>query len=128
MSHAVKIKTQFTSIEVMKKAFARSGWTQFLENSKARMYAYDTAGSKTYDYVAVNPTGKFDIGLNFDDGTLSFIYDTYDSSLERQLGKNLKNVKQHYALHELKKFTEEEDLDCSVTELPNGMLKIVATK
>jgi len=126
MSHAVAVKTQFKNIEVLKKAFAESGWTKFAVNSKARMYSSDVAGTLTYDLVAINPAGKFDIGVNMEDGCASFKYDPWDASIERQLGNGLSKVKQGYTKLELKKFLREQEMSCEIQELPNGKLKVIA--
>ena len=72
-------------------------------------------------------SGGFDVGINIDDeGNAFFVCDFYDRSIEKQLGDNLKNVKQGYSMDELKKFLHEEDMSYKIEELPTGELVVIA--
>jgi len=127
MSHAVNIKTQFKNISNLLNQFKKAGWG-IVENTVCHTYYSDPRKNEVHKYVAKNPSsGGFDVGIDIDsEGNAFFVCDFYDRSIERQLGDNLKNIKQGYALDELKKFMHEEDLSYSINELPTGELIITA--
>jgi hypothetical protein len=80
--------------------------------------------------VAKNPKPNgYDIGVDLDsEGNAYFVCDFFDHSIQQQLGENLKNIKQGYALSELKKFLREEDMEYKVETLPTGELVVIAEK
>jgi hypothetical protein len=127
MSHSVNIKTEFKNITNLLEQFEAHGWT-IVENQKCRTYPSDPRRDEQHRYVAKNPkTGGYDIGVNIDgEGNAYFVCDFFDSSIQAQLGTNLKKIKQGYALKELEKQLKYEDLSYDVIELPSGELKIVA--
>ena len=129
MSHSVNIKTQFKKIENLLSQFKKHGWS-IVENSKCSTYPSDPRKEELHRYVAKNPTtAGYDVGINIDsDGNAYFVCDFFDRSIERQLGSNLKDVKQGYALDEIKKLMQEEDLAYQVSELPTGELIVTAEK
>lgn len=129
MSHSVNITTQFKNIENLLKQFKKAGW-EIVTDSKANTYFSDPRKEEVHKYVAKNPTqGGFDVGIGLDsDGNAYFVCDFYDRSIERQLGANLKDIKQGYALDEVKKLFQEEDLSYHVSELPSGELVVIAEK
>ena len=128
MSHSVDIKTQFKSISNLLSQFETLGW-RVVQNEKAKTYYSDPRRDEVHQYVAKNPGGGFDVGINMsDDGSATFVCDFFDHTIENQLGKKLQKVKQGYALTELKKFMYEEDLDYKVEELATGELVVIAEK
>lgn len=129
MSHKVNIKTSFKNIERLLEQFTQLGWN-IAENVKATTYPSDPRREEIHRYVAKNPQPSgYDVGIDIeDDGSAVFVCDFFDSSIERQLGKELKKIKQGYALAELKKFMQEEDLNYNVSELATGELVVTAEK
>jgi hypothetical protein len=128
MSHSVNIKTQFKELNLLLQTFQQLGWS-IKENSKCKTYPSDPSRNRVHSYVAVNPKGGYDVGINLDEhGMAAFTCDFFDSSIAQQLGNNLKNVKQNYSLNQIKKFMDEEDLDYQVESLSTGELKVIATK
>lgn len=103
MSHSVNIKTQFKNIRNLLSQFEKAGWA--IENdTKCRTYPSDPRKEEIHKYVAKNPLAHgYDIGVDVDnEGNAYFVCDFFDSSIQKQLGENLKNIKQGYALGELK--------------------------
>lgn len=131
MSHSVNIKTQLKNIKTLLAQFELKGW-KIVNNEKCNTYPSDPRRHETHEYVAKNPqVGGYDIGINLDsEGNSYFVCDFFDSSIERQLGENLKDIKQGYAIAEIKKNLSEyeEDLDYKITELPTGELVVIAEK
>jgi hypothetical protein len=129
MSHSVNIKTQFKNVSSLLAQFKAQGWN-IVENSKCRTYFSDPRKEEVHKYVAVNPEATgYDIGVNVDnEGNATFVCDFYDRSIERQLGQNLKKIKQGYAVAELKTFLQEEDMEYQINELPTGELVVIAEK
>jgi hypothetical protein len=129
MSHSVNIKTQFKNIQTLLNQFKKLGWS-IDTDIKCNTYYSDPRKEEVHQYVAKNPSpGGFDVGINTDaDGNTFFVCDFYDRSIEKQLGPNLKNVKQGYALDEIKKSLQEEDMHYQVSELPSGELVLIAEK
>jgi len=127
MSHAVNIKTAFTNISNLLAQFEQRGW-KIVENEKCNTYPSDPRRNEVHQYVAKNPTpGGYDVGVNVDsDGTTYFVCDFFDRSIGQQLGSNLKDIKQGYALSELQKQLKYEDLSYKVSELASGELVVVA--
>jgi len=128
MSHSVNIKTQFKKVDIVLDVFNRLGWA-IKEKEKCRTYYSDPSRNDIHDYVAINPTDKgFDVGIDLNEQNEAFFTcDFFDTSIERQLGKNLQKVKQNYSLAQIKQFMREEGMDFSVSELATGELKIEAT-
>ena len=129
MSHCVNLKTQFKNINNLCDQFGKQGWV-IVENAKCTTYPSDPRGREVHKYVAKNPQqGGYDVGIDVDaDGNAVFVCDFYDRSIAKQLGDNLKKIKQGYALTEIKKFAYEEDLDYSIKELSSGELVVIAEK
>jgi hypothetical protein len=129
MSHSVNIKTQFKNISNLLNQFKKHGW-QILTDTKANTYPSDPRRDEIHKYVAKNPhPNGYDVAVNVDnEGNAYFVCDFFDPSIQRQLGDNLKDIKQGYALDEVKKMMHEEDLDYSVSELPTGELVVIAEK
>lgn len=127
MSHAVNIKTQFKNIENLLSQFQKAGW-QIVQSAKCNTYPGDPRREEVHQYVAKNPrSGGYDVGINIDsEGNAFFVCDFFDGSIERQLGDNLKNIKQGYSVDELKKFMIQEDLSYQIHELPTGELVVTA--
>lgn len=129
MSHSVNIKTQFKNIRNLLSQFEKAGWA--IENdTKCRTYPSDPRKEEIHKYVAKNPLAHgYDIGVDIDnEGNAYFVCDFFDSSIQKQLGEKLKNIKQGYALGELKKFLREEDMEYKVETLPTGELVVIAEK
>lgn len=129
MSHSVNIKTQFKNLTNLLNQFKIKGW-EIVTNQKCRTYPSDPRREEVHPYVAKNPRAQgYDVGVNVDtEGNAYFICDFFDASIEQQLGKDLKTIKQGYALDELKHFMQEEDLDYKVNTLPTGELVVIAEK
>lgn len=129
MSHKVNIQTEFRNIDRLLEQFTALGW-QIAHDTKLRTYYSDPRREEIHKYVAKNPKPNgYDVGIDISpDGSACFACDFFDSSIEQQLGKNLKKIKQGYALAEIKKFLQEEDLDYRVNELPTGELVVIAEK
>lgn len=129
MSHSVNIKTQFKSINRLLEQFYKAGWS-IEQNTKCRTYPSDPRKNEIHQYVAKNPEAHgYDIGVNIDsEGNAYFVCDFFDASIQRQLGENLKNIKQGYALSELKKFFREEDMEYKVETLATGEMVVIAEK
>jgi hypothetical protein len=129
MSHSVNIKTQFKDTKLLEAAFESRGW-KIVTNQVCRTYPSDPSRGKVHQFVAVNPQANgYDVGIDVgEDGNAFFTCDFFDSSIERQLGKQIKDIKQGYSLAKLKKFMSEEDLNYEVTTLATGQLKVIATK
>jgi len=129
MSHSVNIKTQFKSIENLLGQFKKKGWS-IASGMKCNTYPSDPRRDEIHKYVARNPSPSgYDIGINIDaEGNAYFVCDFFDRSIEKQLGSNLKDIKQGYALDEIKKFMQEEDLEYKVEELATGELVVTAEK
>jgi hypothetical protein len=127
MSHSVNIKTQFKQIDTLLEQFKAKGWT-ILTDTTCKTYYSDPRQHEKHKYVAKNPKpGGYDIGIDIDsDGNAYFVCDFYDRSIEQQLGKNLKDIKQGYAMDELRKFMHAEDLDYRVDTLETGELVVTA--
>lgn len=129
MSHSVNIKTCFRNIDNLLEQFSSRGW-KIERDTKCRTYPSDPRRNEVHKYVARNPREEgYDVGIGVDEsGDAFFVCDFYDRSIEEQLGKDLKNVKQGYSLAEIKKFMYEEDLDYQVKELNTGELVVIAEK
>ena len=129
MSHAVNIKTQFKHIENLLKQFTKAGW-KIEQNTKCNTYYSDPRKEEIHKYVAKNPTsGGYDVGVDVDnEGNAFFVCDFFDPSIEKQLGPNLKDIKQGYSVDELKRFMCEEDMSYQINELPTGELVVIAEK
>lgn len=127
MSHAVNIKTAFSNVSNLLAQFEQRGW-KIVENEQCNTYPSDPRRNEVHQYVAKNPkTGGYDVGVNVDyDGTAYFVCDFFDHSIGKQLGDNLKDIKQGYALSELQKQLKYEDLSYKVSELASGELMVVA--
>ena len=127
MSHSVNIKTQFKNISTLLEQFKNKGWT-LKNDTKCNTYPSDPRRDEIHKYVAKNPhPNGYDVGIGIDaDGSAYFVCDFFDSSIEKQLGKNLKDIKQGYSLTELKKAFRREDMRCKVSELATGELVVVA--
>ena len=124
MSHCVNLTTQFKDIETLKDVFKSFGW-DIVENQKCKTYPSDPRREEVHRYVAKNPGQgmSYDVGINVDDnGNAYFVCDFFDTSIAKQLGNNLQNVKQGYAVQKLKQACFHEDLDYKLTELPSGEL------
>ena len=83
MSHTIKIQTKFKSenFSAFKRALEHFDWS-VKENSRARYYSGDSAGSIVYPYVAVNPKSNgYDLGLKIEDGELAVYGDFYGGSV-----------------------------------------------
>lgn len=129
MSHSVNIKTQIKNLDNLLDQFKKVGW-QIVQNTKCTTYPSDPRRDEFHRYVAKNPKGGYDVGINYDnDNNLYFVCDFFDRSIEQQLGPNLKTIKQNYAIDEIKKNLREydDDLEYSVTELPTGELVLTAS-
>jgi hypothetical protein len=128
MSHAVNITTQFKSIENLLKQFKSLGW-QIEHDQKIKTYPSDPRREEVHKYVAKNPKGGYDVGIDVDnEGNAYFVCDFFDSSIQDQLGKNLQKIKQGYALSEIKKRLREEDMEYTVSTLPSGEMVVIAEK
>jgi hypothetical protein len=128
MSHSVNIKTQFKEVNLLLKTFESMGW-MIVENAKCKTYPSDPSKDIVHRYVAKNPKGGYDVGIDLDqEGMAKFTCDFYDRSIAEQLGANLQAVKQGYAMNQVKRFIHEEDLNYTVETLPTGELKVIATK
>jgi hypothetical protein len=129
MSHCVNIKTNFKNINTLLSQFTSKGWKIALD-AKCRTYPSDPRKNEVHKYVAQNPrNGGYDVGIDIDSsGNAYLVCDFFDRSIEEQLGKELKEIKQGYALSEIKKFMYEEDLDYQVKELATGELVVIAEK
>ena len=129
MSHSVNIATEFKNMKTLLKQFEQAGWS-ILTNTKANTYPSDPRREEIHKYVAKNPkVNGYDIGINTDaKGNAGVVCDFFDASIERQLGKNLTNIKKGYALAEVKRMLRNEDMSCKVTELESGELVVVAEK
>jgi hypothetical protein len=129
MSHCVNIKTSFKNINTLLQQFSSRGW-EIVNDEKCNTYPSDPRRNEVHKYVAKNPKkGGYDVGIDLDDaGNAYLVCDFFDRSIEEQLGKELKDVKQGYALSEIKKFMYEEDLDYQVKELNTGELVVIAEK
>jgi hypothetical protein len=129
MSHSVNIKTQFKNINNLLAQFEQAGWA-ISTDSKCRTYPSDPRRNEVHKYVAKNPKPNgYDIGIDLDaEGNAYFVCDFFDSSIQKQLGENLKNIKQGYALSELKKFLREEDMEYKVETLQTGEMVVIAEK
>ena len=128
MSHSVSIKTQFRNINTLLAQFKTLGW-EVVQNSKCNTYPSDPRRDELHRYVAKNPKGGYDIGVNVDEeGNAYFVCDFYDSSIQAQLGKNLSKVKQGYSISEIKKYLREEDMEYKIETLPSGEMVVTAEK
>jgi hypothetical protein len=129
MSHSVNIKTQFKNIKNLLAQFEQAGWV-ILNDTKCRTYPSDPRREEVHKYVAKNPKANgYDIGIDLDsEGNAYFVCDFFDRSIQEQLGENLKNIKQGYALSELKKFLREEDMEYKVETLQTGEMVVIAEK
>jgi hypothetical protein len=127
MSLSVNIVTQFKNLENLLGQFTQKGWT-ILENTKCHTYPYDPRKDEIHPYVAKNPeNGGYDVGIHLDnDGNAFFVCDFYGGSIERSLGQGMCDIKQGYALDELKKFILEENMDYTVERLESGELVVTA--
>ena len=128
MSHSVNIKTQFRNINTLLAQFKTLGW-EIVQNSKCNTYPSDPRRDEFHRYVAKNPKGGYDIGVNVDEeGNAYFVCDFFDSSIQAQLGKNLSKVKQGYSISEIKKYLREEDMEYKIETLPSGEMVVTAEK
>ena len=129
MSHSVSIKTKFKNRKLLLETFEKLDW-KVVENQKCTTYPSDPSRNVVHQYVALNPIPHgYDVGIDINsDGEATFTCDFFDSSIAKQLGQNLKNVKQNYSLSELKQFMNEEDLNYEVETLKSGELKVIASK
>ena len=127
MSHSVDIKTQFKNLGNLLSQFEKAGWT-IVQNQKLHTYYSDPRREEIHQYVAKNPqAGGYDVGVNVDqDGNAYFVCDFFGGSIERSLGENMKSIKQGYALDELRRFMEDEELNYKVDTLPTGELVVTA--
>ena len=107
--------------------FTKLGW-KIIKDSRCRTYPSDPRRDEVHQYVAQNPEQKgYDVGINVDqEGRAYFVCDFFDRSIERQLGKNLQHIKQGYALTQLKKELQYDDLNYKVVTLPTGELQVTA--
>lgn len=128
MSHSVNIKTQLKNISNLLAQFEKLGW-KIAMNQKCVTYPSDPRRDEVHPYVAKNPKGGYDVGVNTDtEGNAYFICDFFDNSIEKQLGENLQSIKQGYALDEIKSFMENEEMDYRVDVLESGELVVIAEK
>jgi hypothetical protein len=128
MSHSVNIKTQFKNVSNLLAQFEKLGW-KIEMNQKCVTYPSDPRRDEVHPYVAKNPKSGYDVGVNTDtEGNAYFICDFFDSSIEKQLGKNLQNIKPGYALDEIKSFMENEEMDYRVDVLESGEMVVIAEK
>jgi hypothetical protein len=128
MSHSVNIKTEFKNIINLLGQFTSRGW-RIEQNTKCNTYPSDPRRDEIHRYVAKNPKNQYDIGINVDkQGMATFVCDFYDKTIEQQLGKNLQNIKQGYALQEVKDFMAEQDMHYQIEELATGELVVIAEK
>jgi hypothetical protein len=128
MSHSVNIKTQFKEIHTLLQTFEEHGWT-IVENQTCKTYPSDPSRNEVHRWVAKNPKGGYDVGIDVDEeGMAKFTCDFYDSSIAAQLGNNLQRVKQGYSMNQLKRYMREEDLDYKIETLETGELRVTATK
>ena len=100
MSHTVQISVQFKTSELkhVLSAFNKLNW-KVVENTIAR--AYSKSQEATYTYVAQNPIGTFDIGITpgqDEDAPLSLKTDTFDRTIEQQLGAGFSKLKRQFGL------------------------------
>ena len=125
MSHIVAIKTQFRDLALLKQAFAAYGWS-IKQDSVIRTYS--SAESKVvYKNIAVNPAGKYDIGIKEEDGVYDLDVDFYDTSISKQLGDNfgqLAKLKKKYTQMLIEQEYEEQGYTTQTTMLPNGAIKV----
>jgi|LakMenEpi03Aug12_release.lakeMendotaPanAssembly.Ray.scaffolds.fasta_scaffold876530_2 hypothetical protein len=121
MSHSVNIKTQFKNIQNLLGQFTQAGWA-IEQNTKCRTYPSDPRRDEVHTYVAKNPKNTgYDIGIDIDsEGNAYFVCDFFDSSIEKQLGQNLQNIKQGYTLTEIQRQLDAENFAYSVEELATG--------
>lgn len=99
MSHAVEIATTFFNWEALKKALDKLNWS-IKEKTKIRTYGSDPKRHEIFDYVAVHPSSDgYDMGvkINPTDGQISFIWDSFNGSIERSLGRGFNKLKVAYA-------------------------------
>ena len=91
-------------------------------NTKCRTYPSDPRREEIHTYVAKNPVSSgYDVGIDVDaDDNAYFVCDFFDSSIERQLGQNLQNIKQGYTLYEIQRQLDKENFMYSVEELATG--------
>lgn len=116
MSHTVEIKdTHFANFKLLTQAFETLGW-EIKEKCKARTYRSDPARDNIYDFVAVNPSGQFDLGIMEEDGEYKIYGDFYDRSLAQQLGNELSSLKTQYNFKLSKYLLEEQELEYEVEE------------
>jgi hypothetical protein len=129
MSHSVNITTQFKNIKNLLNQFDKNGW-KIQTDTKCNTYPSDPRRDEIHKYVAKNPTPNgYDVGIGLDkDGNAYFVCDFYDTSIEKQLGVQMKNIKQGYSLDALKEVLSDEDLEYRVDELPTGELVVTAEK
>lgn len=127
MSHSVNIKTEFKNISNLLNQFEKKGWV-IVMNQKCNTYPSDPRRDEVHKYVAKNPTPRgYDIGIQVsDEGHATFVCDFFDPSIEKQLGKELVDIRQGYALDELHEFMQNENLGYQVTKLESGELVITA--
>ena len=125
MSHIVIVKAQFKDLAVLKAAFDAFDW-KTIQNSTIRTYSPEER-KVVYDNVALNPTGKYDIGIVYKDNVYNLAVDHYDASISRQLGDKhgeLAKLKRKYAQTLIEQEYEEQGYTTQTTVLPNGALKI----
>ena len=98
MSHSQKIKTNFVDLTCLKAALASFGWNDVQERTTAKTYSGDSARTRIYDYVAVNPhRGGYDLGFMQEGNKIEAYGDFFGGSLEQSFGNNLKELKKAYS-------------------------------
>lgn len=128
MSHCVNIKTQFKNIETLLNQFKKAGWNIELD-AKCVSYPGDPRKNEVHKYVAKNPKGGFDVGIDLDnENNAYFVCDLWDRTIEQQLGEGMTKIKQGYALDQLKQTLQDEDLEYRVEELATGELVVTAER
>lgn len=127
MSHSVNIKTEFKNISNLLNQFQNKGWN-IVENQTCNTYPSDPRRNEIHRFVARNPRDRgYDIGIQIDEtGNAFFVCDFFDPSIEQQLGKNLVDIRQGYALDELHEFMQNENLGYQITKLESGELVVTA--
>ena len=101
MSHYSTIKCTLTinDLDFIKDACKELGLT-FRVGGKVRFYY--THDEQTADYVISIPGSRYDVGLKKDkQGNLELVYDKYDGSVEKVLGKDCHKLIQSTVYHKI---------------------------
>jgi len=101
MSHYTQIKCSLTigDLDFIKEACKELGLTFRIGGKVRFFYNHD---QKTADYVISIPGSNYDVGLKADKkGNFELIYDKFDGSVERILGKDCHRLIQSTVYHKI---------------------------